>query len=119
MRTPKAPAAALPQLGIGRGRRISNGLFWTLCAASLVLVVAPTAWMVGGVIARAVPHWRWSVLTQPSAGQSGGLLNAIVGTVLLIVGVLAVSGTVARGNRCPRVASGSCIRQRALLPQRS
>jgi phosphate transport system permease protein len=77
-----------------RRRRAANVVFWSGCLLALLLVVGPTGWMLGGVVARAVPHWHWSVLTTDTQGLSGGLLNAIVGSVVILVGVLVVSGTI-------------------------
>lgn len=84
----------MPDLGNPRRRRVGNAVFWALCALSLLVVVGPTAWMVLGVVLRAAPHWSWTVVTEPTQGESGGLLNAIVGTLVIIAGVLLVSGTI-------------------------
>ena len=77
---------------VARRRKLANWSFIAGCFLALALVVVPTAWMVGGVIAKALPHWRWSVLTTTSSGLSGGLENAVIGTVALVVGVLVVAG---------------------------
>jgi phosphate transport system permease protein len=75
-------------------RKAANAAFWGLCFLSLVVVVGPTLWLAVGVVARAVPHFQFSVLTTQSTGTGGGLENAILGTLVLAVAVLVVGGTV-------------------------
>jgi phosphate transport system permease protein len=75
-------------------RKTTNALFWTACFCCLAVVVAPTLWMLVGVVARAVPVFHFSVLVQDTQGNGGGLRNAIVGTVVLCLGVTLVGGTV-------------------------
>ena len=75
-------------------KRIANGAFWALCFICLFVVIGPTVWLAYGIIARAVPHFRWSVITTPTSGVSGGLENAILGTLVIAVGVLIIGGTV-------------------------
>ncbi len=77
-----------------RRRRIADWAFRVFTVAALVAVVGPVLWVAGGVVARAIPHWRWTVLTTTTNGASGGLLNAILGTLVLMAGVLAIAGTV-------------------------
>ena len=77
-----------------RRRRIANAVFWALCFACLIVVIGPTLWLAYGVVARAVPHFRWSVITTPTVGLHGGLENAILGTLVIAVGVLIVGGTI-------------------------
>lgn len=100
-----------------RGRRAGQLVFraWSLLA--LVFVVGPAVWLVAAVVARAVPHWKWSVLTTPTQGAGGGLSNAILGSLLLMAGVAVIAGSVgilggiylaehARSNRHGRPGSG-------------
>lgn len=61
--------------------------------ATLAMVVGPAAWILLGVVVRALPHWRWSVLVTPTQGAEGGLSNAIVGTLVLMAGVLVLAGS--------------------------
>lgn len=75
-------------------RRVAGSVGWTVAALALVVIGVPTVWLVYGVVARAVPYWTWSVLTQPGAGASGGLENEILGTLLLVVGVVVLAGGV-------------------------
>jgi phosphate transport system permease protein len=78
---------------VGR-RKLINTLFWAFCFCCLAVVVAPTLWMLVGVLDRALPVFDWNVLFQDTQGNGGGLRNAIIGTIVLGLGVMMVGGTV-------------------------
>ncbi len=70
-------------------------VFWAACAIGLLVVIGPAIWLAAGVVVRAIPNFQWSVLTtNTTAGDAGGLRQAIIGTLMLTVGVLIVSGTI-------------------------
>jgi phosphate transport system permease protein len=76
-----------------RRRTVAGIVFQVGTYLALLLVVGPALWILLGVVVRAVPHWKWSVLTTPTKGTTGGLENAIIGTLILMVGVLIIAGT--------------------------
>jgi phosphate transport system permease protein len=88
-----AATSALPST---RNRKISTIGFRVFTYLALLFVLAPAIWILGSVLAHALPHWQWSVLTASlNADQkSGGLRDQIVGTLILMLGVLIVAGTV-------------------------
>jgi phosphate transport system permease protein len=75
-------------------RKVGNVVFWALCFLALAVVVVPTVWLAGGIIIRAVPHFSFSVLTTRTSGTTGGLQQAVLGTLLLTVCVVIVGGTI-------------------------
>jgi phosphate transport system permease protein len=75
-------------------RRISNITFWAVCLVALALVIAPTLWLAGGIVARAVPHFHWSVLWTKTAGLQGGLLQPILGTIVITLVAMVIGGVV-------------------------
>ncbi len=76
-------------------RRAGQYLFRGLTILALVLVLVPAVWIVVGILSRALPHWHFSVLTKTTA--HGGLSNAIVGTLIITIGVGVLAGIVGVG----------------------
>lgn len=74
-------------------RRAKSFAFKAATMLALVFVIGPALWLVVGVAVKAIPHWRWSVLTTVPSGNGGGLENAILGTLVIMAGVLAIAGS--------------------------
>jgi phosphate transport system permease protein len=90
-----APASASEWPEVPLRRKIGNIAFWIACSIGLVVVIGPAIWLAGGVVVRAIPNFQWSVLTtNTTSGDAGGLKQAILGTLLITVGVVIVSGTI-------------------------
>ncbi len=56
--------------------------------------MAPAAWLLIGVLARAWPHWRWSVLWTQLTPTGGGLRDQILGTLIIMLCVFVLAGSV-------------------------
>jgi phosphate transport system permease protein len=97
---PASPGPGAAEAGAGQwpavpaGRKVANIVFWVGCCIALLLVIGPAVWLVGGVLVHALPNWHWSVLTTNTVGATGGLHQAVLGTLYITVGVLVVGGTV-------------------------
>jgi hypothetical protein len=61
---------------------------------ALGLVLAPAVWVLASVVAKAAPGWQWSVLWTPLVINTCGLEGPLIGTLILMAGVLVVAGTV-------------------------
>ncbi len=88
------PGDAEPWPAVPRRRKIGNMIFWTVCFVAVALVVAPTLWLVIGIISRAVPHFHLSVLWTKTTTLSGGLLQPIIGTIIITVIAMVVGGII-------------------------
>lgn len=79
---------------VSRRRRVSAVLFATLCSVSFVLVVVPLADILWTVLSRGASALHLGVFTQVTNGISGGLLNAIEGTLVLSAGAIVIAAPV-------------------------
>jgi phosphate transport system permease protein len=68
-------------------RKITNVGFWSFSLIGLVLIMTPLLWLLYDVIKSAAPNWHFSVLFAQTKGVGGGISNAIVGTLVIILGV--------------------------------
>ncbi len=94
-RRPQDRAAARTAAGAAlRRRHLTDRLTWILGALCLALVAVPVLSVLVGVVGRAAGDWHWNVLTTDTAGNGGGLLNAIEGTLLIMLGVAVIAGAV-------------------------
>ncbi|MGI8752757.1 MAG: phosphate ABC transporter permease PstA [Acidimicrobiales bacterium] len=75
-------------------RRLGDRFFSGLCFVAFALIVAPAVSVLISVFHQAAPSLTLSLLTKPTQADHGGLQNAILGTLLLLLGVLVVAGTV-------------------------
>lgn len=71
-------------------RRLRDLGYWAGCGLGLLLIIAPAVSMLISVFHQAWPVLGWSLLSHRT--NAGGLENAILGTLLLLAGVLVVAG---------------------------
>jgi phosphate transport system permease protein len=87
-------------------RTLFDRMFWALCAFAFLLIAAPSVSVVVSVVHQAWPALGWQLFTHTTA--TDGVQNAILGTLLLLLGVLLIAGTigVAAGVYLAEYASG-------------
>lgn len=78
-----------------RLRDLSDAIFWALCGLGLLIIVAPSVWIIVGLLKDSLSLLRPSLLTNNTAHL--GLQNAIFGTLVLAVGVLIIAGPIGVG----------------------
>ncbi|MHB8331004.1 MAG: PstA family ABC transporter permease [Candidatus Dormibacteria bacterium] len=67
-------------------------LFWSLCLLALAVVIVPSLAIVASLLEQSAPALNLHLLTATTAAN--GLQNAILGSLLLMVGILIVAGPV-------------------------
>ncbi len=77
-----------------RRRRMRSIGFRVFTYACLVLIIAPAAWILLGVLFNAAAHWRWDVLWTKLTPEGGGLRDQILGTLILMFGTLVIAGSI-------------------------
>ena len=72
----------------GRLRYITQKIGYVGLGLATMLVILPILWVIGTIIGRGAPAINWQFLTEmPRQGmKTGGILPAIVGTLLLVSG---------------------------------
>lgn len=80
-------------------RQVFNYLGWGACGLTFLLLGFAMVWILKMVIVRGAGSMNWMVLTHVTEGVSGGLLNAIEGTLVLAIGgvLLSVPAGIAAG----------------------
>jgi phosphate transport system permease protein len=73
-------------------RKATDRLFWGLGGLGFLLIAAPSISVLVSVVHQAAPVVSWSLLTHRT--NAGGIENAVLGTLLLLLGVLIVAGTI-------------------------
>lgn len=91
---PGSPAEERSAPRLLRRRRAGDLALWSACAIALALVVIPVAWILEGVIAKGLAHWHFSIFTQTTSSPTFGVGNALVGTFLIMFGVVILAGIV-------------------------
>jgi phosphate transport system permease protein len=93
--TQRPPSPALDQLN--KKRRFKDRLLWGIAACALIVIVIPIIWIISQVVSKAIPHMSMSVLLTNTIGNGGGLKQAIVGSITLLVLVGAIAGVTGIG----------------------
>lgn len=91
---PPAAEAASPWPYVPRRRKVGNVAFWLLCGIALLLVITPCVWLAVVVVGRALSHFQWNVLTTRTNGITGGLSQAVIGTIVITLCAIIVGGVI-------------------------
>lgn len=75
-------------------RHVRSGVFWTLCAVALAIIVFPLLDMVASLVSQALPVLSANLFTRTTESLGIGLENGILGSLLLGLGVLIVGSPI-------------------------
>lgn len=78
-----------------RSRRVRDWIFWLACGLAFAVIAAPSLSVLISVFHQALPVIGWQLFTKRT--NTTGLQNAILGSLLLLGGVLVMAGTVGIG----------------------
>lgn len=84
---------AVSSVRTGSRRRARDWVFWGGCGLAFALIAAPALSVLISVFHQAAPGLDLSLFTK-STVTTAGLQNAILGTLVLLLGVLIVAGTI-------------------------
>src|SRR5579875_1597694 len=77
-----------------RRRGFTDKLFWAVCIIAFCLIAAPTISVIVSIVHQAWPALGWHLLSTDDTSATGGVKNAIEGTLVLLLGVLIVAGII-------------------------
>ncbi len=92
--TPRSPVP-MSRSTVSRRRWLRDRVYWALCGLAFLLIATPAIAIIVSVVHQAWPALGWQLFTQRT--NKLGLQNAILGTLLLLVGVFIVAGTIGVG----------------------
>ena len=90
-------ADTIQQRANNSNRSRVDKVMWALCYGGLLTIVVPIVWIIYQVVARALPHISMSVFTTNTIGNGGGLRQAILGTLVLLIMVGTMAGVTGVG----------------------
>lgn len=77
-----------------RRRNLGDKFFWGACTVAFLLIAAPTLSVIVSIIHQSWPALGWHLLSTDDTSATGGVKNAIEGTLVLLLGVLIMAGIV-------------------------
>jgi phosphate transport system permease protein len=88
-----APAGpSLLQKGRHDANRRAEKIAFTVLALIMLAVLGPILWLIGFIIYHGAAQINWAFLSEfTRAGARGGIMPAIVGTVYLMIGTIAIA----------------------------